>query len=75
MKTSVTIGGKYQHFKGNYYQVIAVATHTETHEKFVVYKSLNDNKTWVRPLDMFTSKVDREKYPDAKQEYRFEEVE
>lgn len=75
MKTNITIGGKYQHFKGNYYKVIAVATHTETHEKFVVYRSLNDNKTWVRPLDMFISKVDREKYPDAKQEYRFEEVE
>ena len=69
------IGGTYRHFKGVQCQVIAQATHTETGEQMVVYmKPTEGNKVWVRPYDMFMSKVDKTKYPDADQEYRFEEV-
>jgi len=73
MANELKIKGVYKHFKGDYYLVEDIATHSETLEKYVVYRMLyGDNGLYVRPYDMFMSKVDRIKYPDVKQEYRFE---
>ena len=55
--------------------IVGVAVHSETREPMMVYRALYDDKgMYVRPLDMFLSEVDREKYPDIKQKYRFEKV-
>lgn len=71
----ISIGKKYLHFKGKEYLVQAIATHSETGEPYVVYKALyGDGGVYVRPYDMFASEVDREKYPDAGQRFRFEEI-
>lgn len=68
------IGKIYKHFKGDKYMVLNFATHTETCEEYVIYKKLNDTKIWIRPVSMFMSKVDKNKYPNVEQEYRFELV-
>lgn len=71
----LVIGGLYRHFKGMPYYVKDIAIHSETSEKFVVYQKLYDDfSTYIRPYEMFMSRVDREKYPDIEQEYRFEFV-
>lgn len=69
----IRIGRVYRHFKGDYYLVEGVANDSETEKPFVIYRKLyGDGGLWLRPLEMFLSRVDREKYPDAPQEYRFE---
>ena len=63
----------YRHFKGDYYLVEELAHDAETGEPVVVYRKLyGDGGLWVRPLAMFLSEVDHEKYPDCPQKYRFE---
>ena len=66
----------WRYFKNKLYRIIAIAQHTETAEQLVVYQAMyGDGGIYARPLDMFMSKVDREKYPDVEQEYRFVRVE
>ncbi|MCR5701593.1 MAG: DUF1653 domain-containing protein [Lachnospiraceae bacterium] len=79
------IGDTVKHFKREYvndnsaeylYRILAFAQHTENGEKLVIYQALYPPyKTCARPYDMFVSEVDRNKYPDIKQKYRFEVVE
>lgn len=83
MDRKIQIGGLYRHFKGNVYRVLGLAKHTETNETLVIYYCVSNfsngaedyGDTYARPLEMFLSEVDSEKYPDAKQKYRFELIE
>lgn len=83
-KRDIQAGDIVQHFKREWvspetseylYKVLAVAYHTENGEKLVIYQALYAPfKICARPYDMFMSEVDREKYPDIRQKYRFEKV-
>jgi hypothetical protein len=76
----IEIGRVYRHFKNKYYVVIDIVNDCESnneaeYRKIVIYKALYGKYlTWARPYEMFASEVDREKYPEVKQKYRFEEV-
>lgn len=81
----------WKHFKDNYYYIVCVGHHSETKERMVVYRQIFkeevptgshpfdyaplSKEVYIRPLDMFMSEVDHDKYPDVKQKYRFEKVE
>ena len=62
--------GKYRHFKGNYYEVIGIAHHSETMEEMVVYRALYaEHGLWVRPAAMWTETIDRDGYRGPRFQY------
>ena len=77
----IKIGSVYRHFKGHIYKVVNIGYDSENYDeqnpnnsRLVVYENIDTKEVWIRPYDMFNSKVDKDKYPDIKQEYRFEEI-
>ena len=74
MEREVKIGNIYKHFKGNLYKVLNIGCDSETLKKMVIYQDVNDiSKIWVRKYDDFISLVDKSKYPNVTQKFRFEE--
>ena len=75
------IGKTYKHFKGHIYKVINIGYDSENYDennpdnsRLVVYENVDTKEVWIRPYDMFNSLVDKEKYPEVEQKYRFEEI-
>lgn len=70
MDTLTLAPGKYRHFKGKEYQLLAIARHSETLEPMVVYRALYDQGSlWVRPAQMWTETVDRDGYHGPRFQY------
>lgn len=76
----VKVGSLYKNFKGHIYKIIAIGYDTEKYSddkeksKVVIYENIETHDVWVRPYNMFLDKVDKNKYPNIKQKYRFEEL-
>ena len=74
----ISIGKIYKHFKGHIYKVIDIVNDADSVgskiEKVVIYENVDDKQRWARKYNEFASLVDREKYPDVEQKYRFEEI-
>lgn len=76
----IVIGGWYRHFKGAFAKVLCLARHSETNDYLVIYECMGNGKSdsgnkdgiYARPIKMFLSPVDKRKYPDANQKFRFE---
>lgn len=79
MDRVVTVGKTYRHFKGKDYKVLCIAKDSDSDpedlKEVVVYEALYGRHiVWVRGYDEFLAPVDKEKYPDVTQEYRFEQI-
>ena len=74
LEREIKVKGIYKHFKGTLHKVICIAKDSETLEEKVVYTHEDTGEIWIRDKKMFLSKVDKEKYPNIEQVYRFEEV-
>lgn len=64
----------FKHFKGNLYAIYTIAKDSEDLKDIVVYKAIDKDEVWIRDAKMFFSKVDKQKYPNVKEKYRFEKV-
>lgn len=72
----IKIHGIYKHFKGDYYLVEEIAKDSNTLEDIVIYRKLyDDGSCWVRPIDDFLGEINKEKYPNTEQKYKFELIE
>ena len=81
MERDIKVNNIYKHFKGHTYRVIAIGYDSENYNekdssksRMVVYQNVDNDEVWVRPYDVFNSLVDKDRYPDIEQKYRFEEV-
>lgn len=86
IRTEPLNGEIFKHFKNNYYHIICVGHHSETEERMVVYERISKDdylkdgsvipvmEPCIRPLEMFMSEVDHQKYPDVEKKYRFERI-
>lgn len=69
------VGGIYKHFKGHVYKIMAIARDSNDLSEKVVYQNVNNLDIWVRDKNEFLSEVDKEKYPEVNQHFRFQFLE
>lgn len=74
LERKIKINNLYHHFKGTYHRVVGIAKDSETLEEKVIYTHEDTGELWIRGKEEFLSFVDKTKYPEATQQYRFEEV-